>query len=74
MPRTDRAARRGKLDPVIGRDEEIRRVVQVLPAAPRTTRADRRARRGQDCDVEAWPRIISGDVPEGPEEQALRRP
>ena len=26
-------ARRGKLDPVIGRDEEIRRVVQVLSAA-----------------------------------------
>ena len=26
-------ARRGKLDPVIGRDEEIRRVVQMLVAA-----------------------------------------
>ena len=32
------AARAGKLDPVIGRDEEIRRVIQVLAAAPRTTR------------------------------------
>ncbi len=31
-------ARAGKLDPVIGRDEEIRRVIQVLPRAPRTTR------------------------------------
>jgi ATP-dependent Clp protease ATP-binding subunit ClpB len=31
------AARDGKLDPVIGRDEEIRRTIQVLPAAPRTT-------------------------------------
>ena len=31
-------AREGKLDPVIGRDEEIRRVIQVLAAAPRTTR------------------------------------
>ena len=31
-------ARRGKLDPVIGREEEIRRVVQVLRGAPRTTR------------------------------------
>ncbi len=30
-------AREGKLDPVIGRDNEIRRVVQVLTAAPRTT-------------------------------------
>ncbi len=32
-------AAQGKLDPVIGRDEEIRRVIQVLSAgAPRTTR------------------------------------
>ena len=30
-------ARKGKLDPVIGRDDEIRRVIQVLPDAPRTT-------------------------------------
>ena len=30
------AARDGKLDPVIGRDEEIRRTIQVLSAAPRT--------------------------------------
>ena len=29
-------AREGKLDPVIGRDEEIRRTIQVLRAAPRT--------------------------------------
>jgi ATP-dependent Clp protease ATP-binding subunit ClpB len=27
-------ARRGKLDPVIGRDEEIRRVIQVLSRRP----------------------------------------
>ena len=34
-----RDARDGKLDPVVGRDEEIRRVIQVLSAAaPRTTR------------------------------------
>ena len=33
-------ARRGKMDPVIGRDSEIRRVVQVLSrAGPRTTRS-----------------------------------
>jgi ATP-dependent Clp protease ATP-binding subunit ClpA len=31
-------AKRGKLDPVIGRDEEIRRVIQVLSAAQRTIR------------------------------------
>jgi ATP-dependent Clp protease ATP-binding subunit ClpB len=30
-------ARDGKIDPVIGRDTEIRRVVQVLSRAPRTT-------------------------------------
>ena len=29
-PRPDDEARAGKLDPVIGRDEEIRRVIQVL--------------------------------------------
>jgi ATP-dependent Clp protease ATP-binding subunit ClpB len=30
-------ARAGKLDPVIGRDEEIRRTLQSYPAVPRTT-------------------------------------
>jgi ATP-dependent Clp protease ATP-binding subunit ClpB len=31
-------ARSGRLDPVIGRDDEIRRIVQVLSRGPRTTR------------------------------------
>ena len=31
------AARDGKLDPVIGRDEEIRRTIRSSPAGPRTT-------------------------------------
>ena len=31
-------AREGKLDPVIGRDEEIRRTIQVLAPGPRTIR------------------------------------
>ena len=43
------AARQGKLDPVIGRDEEIRRVIQVLsPPHQEQPRAHRRARRRQD--------------------------
>ena len=43
------AAEQGKLDPVIGRDDEIRRVIQVLsPPHQEQPRAHRRARRGQD--------------------------
>ena len=42
-------AKDGKLDPVIGRDSEIRRVVQVLSQADEEQPgADRRARRRQD--------------------------
>jgi len=34
--RPDELARRSKLDPVIGRDEEIRRVMQILARRTRT--------------------------------------
>ena len=66
-------ARKGKLDPVIGRDEEIRRVIQVLsrrtknnpvligePGVGKTAIAEGLARR-----------IVEGDVPEGLRDKRL---
>ena len=66
-------ARAGKLDPVIGRDEEIRRVMQVLsrrtknnpvligePGVGKTAIAEGLARR-----------IVEGDVPEGLKEKKV---
>ncbi|MEX2256429.1 MAG: ATP-dependent chaperone ClpB [Acidimicrobiia bacterium] len=66
-------ARNGKLDPVIGRDEEIRRVIQVLsrrtknnpvligePGVGKTAIAEGLARR-----------IVEGDVPEGLRDKRL---
>jgi ATP-dependent Clp protease ATP-binding subunit ClpB len=68
-----RAAEQGKLDPVIGRDEEIRRVVQVLsrrtknnpvligePGVGKTAIAEGLAQR-----------IVRGDVPEGLKDKRL---
>ncbi len=67
------AAAQGKLDPVIGRDEEIRRVIQVLSRRTKNNPVlIGQPGVGKTAIVEGLAqRIISGDVPEGLKEKKI---
>ncbi|MCC6645103.1 MAG: ATP-dependent chaperone ClpB [Polyangiaceae bacterium] len=67
------AARRGKLDPVVGRDEEVRRVIQVLSRRTKNNPVLIGAPGvGKTAIVEGIAhRIVQGDVPEGLKDKRL---
>ena len=52
------------LDPVIGRNEEINRVIQILSRRTEQPRADRRASVNKTAIVENRAKIVLGDIPE----------